>query len=187
MCHESHKSVVAVFGANDAVEGTAEYDLAMGVGVELAGLGYTVANGGYGGTMAASARGAKAAGGTTIGVVCSIWKSSPNVHIDRVVHTDSLSRRIDALIRLGSAGYVVLPGATGTLVELATVWEWTAKGLLDRRPIVCVGRFWQGLIETMAAARPSCGQLVTLAELPEDLRTIFPPGKDLKPAAGNVE
>jgi predicted Rossmann-fold nucleotide-binding protein len=43
----------------------------------------------------------------------------------------------------------VLKGGTGTLLELAAVWEFINKGLLKEKPIVIVGDFWNGVIETL--------------------------------------
>lgn len=172
---DPEQAVVSVFGANDAAEGSVAYETARAVGAQLARLGYAVANGGYGGAMEASARGAKACGGTTIGVTCTLWKSSPNQYMDRCVQTHSLAERLATLVELGSSGYVVLPGATGTLLELALVWERTAKGMTDRRPIVCVGEFWRPLLEMMAVARCDSGEHVALVERGEDLAAHFPP------------
>jgi len=167
------ENVVAVFGSNDAEEGGMEFMQAHEVGKTLARLGYQVANGGYGGTMEASARGAKSLGGDTIGVTCSVWKSAPNPYIDRNIQTDSLNERLDTLIRVATGGYVVLDGATGTLAELACVWELTAKGLLDRRPIVCLGDFWRPVVELMAEERPSCAEYVSFIEIPRELSKHF--------------
>jgi len=170
------RQVVSVFGSGDPRPGETDYELAMAVGKRLAELGYAVANGGYGGTMEASARGAMSAGGDTIGVTCSIWSSSPNKFIDRMIATASLQERLSKLIELGRSGYVVLPGATGTLAELAWVWELSCKGLMQSgpRPIVCVGPFWRPLIDMMNSARPSCADSVTLIDSPEELETFFP-------------
>ncbi len=169
----SGERIVTVFGASGVSEGSEPYETARAVGRKLAEMGYAVANGGYGGTMTASARGAKEAGGKTIGVTCSIWPSKPNQHIDRVVVTDSHWQRVQKLIELGRCGYVALPGATGTLVELATVWELMCKGLLDRRPLVCVGGFWRPLVEMMASAGAGMADLVTLAPCADDLGAVF--------------
>jgi len=167
------ENVVAVFGANDAVEGDMAFMQAHEGGKALARLGYQVANGGYGGTMEASSRGAKSLGGQTIGVTCSVWKSSPNPYIDRIISTENLSERIDTLIHAGTSGYVVLDGATGTLAELACVWELTAKGQLDRRPIVCLGDFWRPVVELMAQERPSSAEYVSFVETPRELSKHF--------------
>jgi uncharacterized protein (TIGR00730 family) len=166
---------VTVFGANDAREGDAAYERARAVGATLARLGYTVVNGGYGGTMEAAARGAKGAGGSTVGVVCSVWKSRANRYIDRCVQTGSLQERIEQLIARGEGGYVVLPGATGTLTELAMVWELMCKGIAGRRPLVCVSSFWRPLVDMMAAAKPGAEQFVSVIERPEELEAVFPP------------
>lgn len=170
------RRVVSVFGSGEVDQGEPAWQVAYEVGRKLAALGYAVANGGYGGTMAAAAQGAKQAGGAVIGVTCSVWKSSPCDWLDRVITTQSLSRRIQTLIDLGRAGYVVLPGATGTLAELAWVWELSFKGLLagGNRPIVCMGQFWGPLLEMMAAARAGAPELVALAEGAEELGRYFP-------------
>ena len=165
---------VAVFGAYDAAEGSAAYELARSVGRKLAELGYAVANGGYGGVMEASARGAKEAGGATIGVTCSLWKTRANRFIDRCVQTDSLAQRVATLLELGTGGYVALPGATGTLRELATAWEAMCLHPDARRPLVCVGGFWRPLVEMMTAARPGCEEVVSLVETAEELGRFFP-------------
>ncbi len=38
-------------------------------------------------------------------------------------------------------------GGTGTLVELAVVWEMLNKGVMEPRPFVVLGGFWQPIIE----------------------------------------
>ncbi len=60
------EKVVTIFGSGDPREGSDEYILAEAVGAKLGSLGYTIANGGYYGTMEASARGAKNAGATSV-------------------------------------------------------------------------------------------------------------------------
>ena len=170
--------IVSVFGANDPVEGSEPYAVARAVGGQLAELGYVVANGGYGGTMEASARGAKESRGGTIGVTCSIWKTAPNAYIDRIEQTSSFSERLDKLIELGGGGYVVLPGATGTLVELGVAWELASKGAWadnPPRPIVCVTRFWAPLLEMMSSIRPAAREFVQLIDSPAELKDILPP------------
>ena len=170
------RRVVSVFGADAPVAGDPAYATARQVGRRLAGLGCVVANGGYGGTMAAAARGAKEAGGATIGVTCSLWRAEPNPYIDRVIETASLQERLNRLVELATAGYVVLPGATGTLLELATVWELQCKGLMPRRPLVCVGRFWQPLVELMSSARRASRGVIAAVDSPEELGKFFSAG-----------
>jgi hypothetical protein len=172
-----HEHVITVFGSGDPAKGSEAYEQARAVGRVLAELGYTIANGGYGGTMEASARGAHEAGGQTIAVPCSIWSSKPREeYFSEIRTTACYDERLARLIELGNSGYVALPGATGTLVELAWVWEHACKGFskMAVRPIACVGSFWQPLLEMMVAQRPRAADYVRLAEHPEALAEIFP-------------
>jgi len=165
--------VVTVFGANDAIPGSEAYQRARDAGATLAALGYAVANGGYGGTMEASARGAKEAGGRTIGVTCRPFGCSANTWIDETIVAEDIYGRAARLIELGTGGYVVLPGATGTLVELSLAWEQMRKGLLARRPLVCMG-FWRPVIEMMSSRRPGSERTVTVVESVGELARHFP-------------
>ena len=167
------KNVITVFGASNPESGSREYEQARAVGRVLAELGYAVANGGYGGTMEASARGAKEAGGRSIGVTCRLWSRQPNEFIDEVIATAEYAERLTKLIDLGRSGYVALPGATGTLVELAWVWEHACKGWWTR-PIALVGEFWRPLVEMMVAQRARSDQYVRLVSSAEELREVFP-------------
>jgi uncharacterized protein (TIGR00725 family) len=166
--------IVSIFGTGRAQPGEPAFVLAEQVGYALAQAGFTIANGGYGGTMLAAAKGAAQAGGKVIGVTCRAFKrSAANTFVTREVVTDSLSERLHNLIKAGRA-YVVLPGGTGTLLELAAVWELKNKGFLEAaRPIVLLGDFWRPLVELVAADDPRCLQCVTFAAGPEEaLETI---------------
>ncbi|MHC4561477.1 MAG: LOG family protein [Planctomycetota bacterium] len=166
-------NVVTVFGANDPAPGDDAYELARRAGGELARLGYAVANGGYGGTMEASARGAKEAGGHTIGVPCRRWGNRANAFIDEPIVAESFFQRVSMLVELGAGGYVVLPGGTGTLVELAVAWELMAKAASPARPLVCLGGFWQPVVDLVRSQRPEHGQFVTFIDSPDSLGEHF--------------
>lgn len=159
--------VVSVFGTGKAHAGEPAFILAEQVGRALARAGFAVANGGYRGTMYAAAKGATEAGGTVIGVTCCAFKNSvANDFVTREIVTDSLEERLHKLIELGRA-YVVLPGGTGTLLELAAVWELENKGFLDRaRPVVLVGDFWKPVVDLVAADDPKCMKYVTFVKDP---------------------
>lgn len=60
----------------------------------------------------------------------------------------TLNERLMKLVELGDA-YVILKGGTGTLLELAYVWEFINKGLMREKPIVVVGQFWNDVIQTL--------------------------------------
>ncbi len=141
---------VTVFGSSLPVGGSAIYSDALRLGKLLAEAGFAVCNGGYGGLMEASARGAYEAGGHTIGVTCSIWESSANPWIREEVRTHSFEQRLMALIARGDA-YITLPGGTGTLAELALVWEMMNKSSLSetiggQKPLLVMASYWKPVI-----------------------------------------
>ena len=144
---------VTIFGSSLPGEGTVAYEEARLLGRRLAESGFVVCNGGYRGLMEGSARGAREAGGHTIGVTCTIWPASANPWITEEIRTGSFLERLLALIERGDA-YVVLPGGTGTLAELALVWEMMNKSSLaktvgGRKPLVVVGEYWQSVIDCL--------------------------------------
>ncbi len=178
--------VVCLFGSYSPKAGEPVWELAYEIGRGLAAAGYVVANGGYDGIMAASAKGAKDAAGPTIGVTCSIFSPyrgqglSANPYIDREIHCDNVLERIMTMIRM-SAGYVVLPGGTGTLSEFGLVWEYVSKGLIEPRPIFVVGDFWRPMVERMMADRPKSGRHIHLVDTADQIveiaRRLVPVGR----------
>ena len=158
--------VVTIFGSSQPQPGSAEYDLAFELGKTVAEAGWTVCNGGYGGTMEASAHGAASAGGHTIGVTCRAFgPRRPNAHVRQEVPTFDLLGRLNTLVRLGRA-YVVLPGGTGTLLELALVWESMNKSLLRSRTVVLLGGFWMPVVACVREAHPDTCEVRVAREVP---------------------
>lgn len=159
--------VVTVFGSARPAPGEPDYVLAYEVGAALADAGFVVCNGGYAGTMEASARGAKDGGGRTIGVVTDEFPiRKANLWIDTVVTAETMVARMLELVRRGDA-YVVLKGGTGTLLELAAVWEFMNKNIAPPKPIVVVGDFWEGVVRTVreqlaAEGRDAASRYVTI-------------------------
>ncbi len=166
------EKIVTIFGTGRARQSDSACTLAQETGRLLALAGFTIANGGYGGTMVAAAKGAAQAGGKVIGVTCSAFKSSKaNEYVTRTIVTASLDERLDTLIQLGQA-YLVLPGGTGTLLELAKVWELKNKGFLKAdKPIILVGGFWKPLIDLVVTDDPDSANYVQLADEPKQAVT----------------
>jgi len=170
--------IVTVFGTSKAKPGDSVFELAESLGRLLAENGFTIANGGYGGTMLAAAKGAAGAGGKVIGVTCTAFKrGKANEFVTDEISTDSLEERLAKLIELGDA-YVVLPGGTGTLLELADVWEHKNKGFANAdKPIILVGAFWQPLLAMMPAADADSVLHVECAETVETaVELLYPSG-----------
>lgn len=144
----SSPKVVTIFGSSRTQPGDTGYEVALELGKFLAQAGFTICNGGYGGTMEAAARGAKEAGGSTIGVTMEFVSIQANPWIDRNIVVKTLLDRLLKLIELGDA-YVVLRGGTGTLLELASVWELMNKKVIRERPVLILGDFWNSTIDTV--------------------------------------
>jgi uncharacterized protein (TIGR00725 family) len=103
---------VAVIGSGAEHEGRAEE-----VGRLLAERGCTVVTGGRGEVMAAAARGAKAAGGTTIGILPGETRQGANEWIDHAVVTGVGHARNLAVVASGDA-VIAVGGRWGTLAEI---------------------------------------------------------------------
>lgn len=140
--------VITVFGSAQPTPGDEAYAEAERLGSLLAQAGYTLCNGGYGGSMEASAKGARSAGGTVIGVTIDALGLQANRWITTVIPMPTLVDRLQKLVDIGD-GFVVLRGGTGTLLELAFTWELLTKALMRPKPIVCLGEFWKPLVEVM--------------------------------------
>ena len=166
--------MIAIFGTGKAQPTHEAYDLAYRTGKALAEKGYTIINGGYNGTMIAAAKGAQEAGGKVAGVTCSAFKrTSANEYTTEQITTASLDERLATLIKLGQA-YIVLPGGTGTLLELAKVWELKNKGFLNAgKPIILMGDFWKPLLECVAAEDAGCVKHVEFAAGPDEIVDIL--------------
>jgi hypothetical protein len=145
---------ITVFGSSQPEPGDGVYEAARRLGKAVAEAGWTLCNGGYGGTMAAGCRGAVDAGGKTIGVSCDAFgRSGVNQWVQREITTASLGERLNTLVELGDA-YIVLPGSTGTLLELAEVWELTNKRFVSGKPIVLLGDYWKPVLDVIARESP---------------------------------
>jgi uncharacterized protein (TIGR00725 family) len=121
---------VSVIGSGEENESRAEE-----VGRLLAGRGCTVVTGGLGEVMAAAARGAKSAGGTTLGVLPGERLADANEWVDYAVATGIGHARNLAVV---ASGHVVIAigGSWGTLAEIAF-----ARRL--GRPVVVLMPGWQ--------------------------------------------
>jgi uncharacterized protein (TIGR00730 family) len=146
----SAQKVITVFGSSRPRPGDAHYDLAVELGAALASAGFAVCSGGYAGVMEAVSRGAKQAGGKTMAVTARFFSAQANQWVDQEIRVETWQDRLFELIRRGE-GYVVCPGGTGTLVELSVVWEMINKGVMAKKPIVSLSRFWQPVLECVRA------------------------------------
>jgi len=139
------KKTITVFGSAFPKEGDEEYEFAYKLGQQLALNNFNVCTGGYYGIMEAASKGAFENKAEVFGVTVSYFERNANNFVTTEIKCDSLFDRIAKLIELGDA-YVMLKGGTGTLLELAAVWEFTNKKLLKAKPTICHSSMWEKII-----------------------------------------
>jgi uncharacterized protein (TIGR00730 family) len=173
----SQDKIVTVFGSSRPREGEADYEEARVLGRSLAKHGFAVCSGGYGGVMEAVSRGAKEAGGKTYGVTAEFFKGAKlNSWIDTEVSVKTWEERLFELIRIAD-GFVACKGGTGTLVELAVVWEMLNKSVMNGKPLAVLGDFWRPVLDRVREVElghpapwgEASGRLVYVATTPGDV------------------
>ena len=107
--------IISVIGAGEPTDEIA--NLAEQVGHGLASRGITLVCGGLGGVMEAACRGAKSAGGTTIGILPGSDPSTANQWVDIPICTGLSYARNVIVVRSGRAA-IAVGGAYGTLSEI---------------------------------------------------------------------
>jgi uncharacterized protein (TIGR00730 family) len=130
---------VTVFGSARFPEDHPYYQLTRKVGAQLAQMGFTVMTGGGPGLMEAASRGAKEAGGYTVG--CNIVlpeEQKLNPYLDRAVAFDHFFVRKVMLVKYSYA-FVVMPGGLGTMDELFEALTLIQTKKIENFPVVLMG------------------------------------------------
>lgn len=135
---------VTVFGSARFKANHSYYRMARELGRELAQAGFGVITGGGPGIMEAANRGAKEAGGLSIG--CNIelpMEQKPNRYLDRFVEFDHFFVRKVMLMKY-SCAFVLMPGGFGTMDEIFEALTLMQTGKIEQFPIVVMGTsFWE--------------------------------------------
>ena len=159
---------VTVFGSARTKPGSPDYELARKMGAGIARLGFTVMTGGGPGIMEAANRGAKEAGGFSVG--CNIklpFEQEPNAYLDRSVTLYYFFVRKTLLVKYSYA-FVVMPGGAGTLDELFEALTLIQTGKIQNFPIVIMGTdYWHELTDLLN----KMARLGTIS--PADVNLIF--------------
>jgi uncharacterized protein (TIGR00725 family) len=131
------------------------YEIAREVGHEIAKKGFSLICGGLGGVMEAACRGAREAGGITIGLLPTGNKGDANPYCDIVIPT-GLGHARNVLVVLASDGLVAVDGEAGTLSEIAIA-------LKVGRPLVGI-KTWElkGRVPQAEGGRASVAMLVDM-------------------------
>jgi len=139
---------VTVFGSSIPKPGDREYEIAYHLGKKFAEANLNVCSGGFQGIMDAVSKGAYEKGAKAIGVTLDIYNALPSKFLTEEIRCHTLFERLEHLLRIGDA-YVVLQGGTGTLVELALVWEFMNKKMFADKPVACHGKMWKEIVSIM--------------------------------------
>jgi len=141
---------VTVFGSARIKEDSVTYAAAREMGHQLARVGYTVMTGGGPGVMEAANRGAKEAGGRSIG--CNIelpMEQQPNPYLDKWVDFRYFFVRKVMLLKYSYA-FVAFPGGFGTMDEIFETATLIQTGKIRNFPVVLMDtEFWAPLVEFM--------------------------------------
>ena len=141
---------VTVFGSARFTAEHPYYAMARETGAELARLGFTVMTGGGPGIMEAANRGAKEAGGRSVG--CNIvlpHEQAANAYVDKVVTFRYFFVRKVMLVKYSYA-FVALPGGYGTFDEIFEALTLVQTGKIRDFPVILMGReYWAPLLDMM--------------------------------------
>jgi uncharacterized protein (TIGR00730 family) len=147
---------VTVFGSARFDEHHRYYAMAREVGGALARIGFTVMTGGGPGVMEGANRGAREAGGRSVG--CNVelpFEQEPNPYLDRWVTCRYFFVRKVLLVKYSYA-FIVLPGGFGTLDELTEALTLIQTRKILQFPIVLMGvDYWApflAMVKTMVDA-----------------------------------
>jgi len=161
---------VTVFGSARFSREHPFYRQAEETGRLLAENGYAVMTGGGPGLMEAANKGAREAGGYTIG--CNIRlpeEQVPNAYLDKFVEFEHFFVRKVMLVKYSSA-FVVMPGGFGTLDEVFEVMTLMQTRKLESFPIVALGGdYWQNLNRFLKETLVGAG---TIGEADLELMTL---------------
>jgi uncharacterized protein (TIGR00730 family) len=171
---------VTVFGSARFGETHPYYETAREVGRRVSGLGFTVMTGGGPGLMEAANRGARDAGGRSVG--CNIelpHEQDANPYLDRWISCHYFFVRKVLLFKYSYA-FVALPGGLGTLDELCEALTLIQTGKIRMFPVVLIGtQYWapfvsliRGMIAQGAVSARDLDLLLVTDDLDEATRHL---------------
>ncbi len=161
---------VSIFGSARVREGHPYYDLAVKISKKISEAGYGVITGGGPGIMEAGNKGAKLAGGTSVGLNIDLpfeQHDNPYIDEDKSLDFDYFFVRKVMFVKY-SQGFVVMPGGFGTLDEFFEALTLIQTHKIHTFPIILVGTdFWKGLLDWIKNTLVKAGNIS-----PKDLDLI---------------
>jgi uncharacterized protein (TIGR00730 family) len=167
---------VTMFGSARIKAGSPEYEMGVKLGRALAEAGYAVITGGGPGCMEAGNRGAKEAGGISVGLGIELpFEQRMNEYVDLGIEFRYFFVRKTMFVKY-SCGFVTLPGGFGTLDELFEALTLVQTKKVTSFPVVLMGtEFWGGLLDwiknTLAATGKVSPKDLDLIQVTDDVDT----------------
>jgi uncharacterized protein (TIGR00730 family) len=141
-------AAVTIFGSARTPETDPMYQAARDLAARLVRAGFAVITGGGPGIMEAANRGAREAGGLSVG--CNIElprEQGINPYVDLAVNFRYFFCRKTMFLKYAE-GFVLFPGGFGTLDELFEALTLIQTGKVQRFPVILFGSaFWAGLLD----------------------------------------
>jgi uncharacterized protein (TIGR00730 family) len=139
---------VSVFGSARLPDQDPSYAQAEELGRRLAEHGITVITGGGPGIMEAANKGAKEAGGESVGLAIELpHEQSTNPYCTRVLNFRYFFVRKTMFVKYAQ-GFIIFPGGFGTFDELFESLTLVQTGKIEHFPVILVGtRYWQPLVD----------------------------------------
>ncbi|MFH1888746.1 MAG: TIGR00730 family Rossman fold protein [Candidatus Omnitrophota bacterium] len=139
---------VSIFGSSRTKPGNKYYKIAEEISYLLAKEGYAIITGSGPGIMEASNRGAKRAGGHSVGLNIQLpSEQKPNKYVDTLLDFRYFFVRKVMFVKYASA-FVIMPGGYGTLDEFFEAINLIQTKRIPRFPVVLFGsEYWKGVLE----------------------------------------
>ncbi len=141
---------VSIFGSARTNPDNKYYKMTEEIAASLVEQGYGIISGGGPGIMEAANKGAKRAGGRSVGLnIILPFEQSHNIYIDhdKLITFDYFFVRKVMFVRY-SQGFIAMPGGFGTFDEIFEAITLIQTRKIGRFPIVLVGsKFWGGLVD----------------------------------------
>ena len=153
---------VTVFGSARTRPNHPQYQLAREIGAALAKEGFAVITGGGPGTMEAANRGAKEAGGMSVGLGIELpFEQGINPWVDLGINFRYFFARKTMFVKYSQA-FVCLPGGFGTLDELFEALTLVQTKKVTKFPVVLFGsQYWSGLVQWIQDQVAGAGNIST--------------------------
>jgi len=189
---KKHIKKIAFFGDAEAKRTDHHFINAFDTAKLLAENGYIIINGGGPGVMLASTLGAKEAKGKVeVVIINEKVDMGPNYEgsgeenkskADKVYRVNNIHDRTEKLTEIADA-FIIFRGGTGTMAELALVWEKAKFEFGNHEPLIFFGDCWKNTVDTMVKDLDFDKiekQVYDFAENPEEILKIIQNKKGFK-------